>query len=62
MNDFVPVNTVVREMRDIKIERLENIVSQLCEVVTDADYSWRAWADPLKQFMNEIKQEREDSR
>lgn len=50
------------EKRDLTVEerlaRLENIAFKLCGEVTDTDYSWQSWADPLKAYMKEIEEER----
>lgn len=41
-----------------RLDRLEDIASKLCEEVTDVEYSWQSWADPLKEFVKEIEKER----
>lgn len=38
-----------------RLERLEKIVTTLCEVAVDTDNSWGAWADPLHAFIKEMR-------
>lgn len=44
--------------KEERLKRLEDVVVKLCEQVTDTDYSWQSWADPLRKFQKQIFIER----
>jgi hypothetical protein len=43
-----------------RLERLEQTVLALCEAAVDNDHAWGKWADPLHEFIKEMKEEAKD--